>query len=127
MTNNDLPDTAIDCTMNLYADDITIHSANTTRSGVSHSLSADLARIADQTQANKLKMNVNKTQLMTLGSKTSSRITQQIEVHQKGLVLQYQLHNRVENLADVSTRCSGLLLGEAEHLVEMSARFSTLL
>ena len=33
---------------------------------------------------------------------------------QKGLVLQYQLHNRVENLADVSTRCSGLLQGEEE-------------
>ena len=30
---------------------------------------------------------------------------------QKGLVLQYQLHNRVENLADVLTRCSGLLQG----------------
>ena len=28
------------------------------------------------------------------------------------MVLQYQLHNRVENLADVSTRCSGLLQGE---------------
>ena len=33
---------------------------------------------------------------------------------QKELVLQYQLHNRVENLADVSTRCSGLLQGEDE-------------
>ena len=30
----------------------------------------------------------------------------------KGLVLQYQLRNRVENLAGVSTRCSGLLQGE---------------
>ena len=29
--------------------------------------------------------------------------------HQKGLVFQYQLHNRVENLADVSARCFGLL------------------
>ena len=36
----------------------------------------------------------------------------QLEVDWKGLVLQYQLHNRVENLADVSTRCSGLLQGE---------------
>ena len=30
----------------------------------------------------------------------------------KGVVLEYQLQNRVENLADVSTRCSGLLQGE---------------
>ena len=36
---------------------------------------------------------------------------------QKGLVLQYQLHNRVESLADVSTRCSGLLQGEDVKLV----------
>ena len=28
------------------------------------------------------------------------------------VVLEYQLQNRVENLADVSTRCSGLLQGE---------------
>ena len=28
------------------------------------------------------------------------------------MFLQYQLHNRVENLADISTRCSGLLQGE---------------
>ena len=35
-----------------------------------------------------------------------------INFYSKGLVLQYQLHNRVENLADVSTRCSGLLQGE---------------
>ena len=33
----------------------------------------------------------------------------QLCVVRKGLVLQYQLHNRVENLVDVSTRCSGLL------------------
>ena len=32
-----------------------------------------------------------------------------------GLVLQYQLHNRVENLVDVSTRCSGLCLWSDLH------------
>ena len=31
---------------------------------------------------------------------------------EKGVVLEYQLQNRVENLADVSARCSGLLQGE---------------
>ena len=37
--------------------------------------------------------------------------------------------NRVRKLANVSTRCSGLLQGLtfAEHLVETSARFLTLL
>ena len=35
-------------------------------------------------------------------------------ITEKGLILQYQLHNRVENLADVSTRCSGLLLRPEE-------------
>ena len=28
------------------------------------------------------------------------------------VVLEYQLQNRVENLVDVSTRCSGILQGE---------------
>ena len=44
------------------------------------------------------------------------------------VVLEYQLQNRVENFADVSTRCSGLLQAwrRPEHLVETSARFSTL-
>ena len=32
--------------------------------------------------------------------------------HEKGVVLEYQLQNTVENLADVSTRCSGLLRPE---------------
>ena len=54
---NDLPDTVVDCTMNLYADDITIYTANTTPNDVSHSLSTDLVRIADWIQDNKLKMN----------------------------------------------------------------------
>ena len=81
---NDLPDTVVDCTMNLYADDITIYSANTTPNDVSHSLSTDLARIADWIQGNKLKMNKCKqNQLMTLGRKTSSHNPQQIEVQLK--------------------------------------------
>ena len=34
----------------------------------------------------------------------------------KRVVLEYQLQNRVENLADVSARCSGLLQGEDEDI-----------
>ena len=43
---------------------------------------------------------------------------------QKGLVLQYQLHNRVENFADISTRCSGLLQGEDDFRRRSSASSS---
>ena len=50
---------------------------------VSHSLSADLACIANWIEANKLRMNVNKTQLMTLGSGTSRCKAQQIDVQLK--------------------------------------------
>ena len=39
---------------------------------------------------------------------------------QKGLVLQYQLHNRVENLADILTRCCGLLQGEDDQSIRPS-------
>ena len=48
-----------------------------------HSLSVDLARIADWIEANKLKMNVSKTQLMMLGSKISRRNAQQMDVQPK--------------------------------------------
>ena len=41
-------------------------------------------------------------------------VPQDTVLYEKGLVLQYQLHNRVENLANVSTRCSGLLQGEED-------------
>ena len=43
---------------------------------------------------------------------------------QKALVLQCQLHNRVENLADVSTRCSGLLQGEEDQSIFTSSIFA---
>ena len=36
----------------------------------------------------------------------------QICLSRERVVLEYQLQNRVENLADVSARCSGLLQGE---------------
>ena len=77
---NGLPDVVTDSTMNLYADDITIYSTSTSPDEVSHSLSADFAYIANWIEANKLRMNLNKTQLMTLGSKTSRCNAQQIGV-----------------------------------------------
>ena len=80
----DLPDVVTDSTMNLYAVDITIYTASTSPDEVSHSLSADFAYIANWIEANKLKMNVNKTQLMTLGSNTSRYNAQQIDVQLEG-------------------------------------------
>ena len=77
---NDLPDIATDSTMNLHTDGIAIYSASTSPNEVSHSLSPDLAHIADWIEANKPKMNINKTQLMTLGNKTFRRNVQQINV-----------------------------------------------
>ena len=38
--------------------------------------------------------------------------TWQMKFRLERVVLEYQLQNRVENLADVSTRCSGILQGE---------------
>ena len=35
-----------------------------------------------------------------------------LSMQRERVVFEYQLQNRVENLADVSTRCSGLLQGE---------------
>ena len=81
---NDLPHVVTDSTMNLYADYITIYTASMSPNAVSHSLSADLARIAKWIEVNKLRMNVNRTQLMTLGSRTSRCNAQQIDVQLKG-------------------------------------------
>ena len=42
------------------------------------------------------------------------------------LVLQYQLHNRVENLADILTRCSGLLQSKDDQSKKLKASLVTI-
>ncbi len=66
---NDLPGVVTDCSVNLFADDTTIYSVHRKPSGVAAMLNSDLDRIATWVISNKLKINVRKTQLMTLSGK----------------------------------------------------------
>ena len=50
----------------------------------SYTLNTDLDRIAAWIKANKLKMSISKTQLMTLGRRTSGCTAPQIDIHLKG-------------------------------------------
>ena len=68
---NDLPAVVAECTVSLYADDVTIYYANKDEGRVSEALNANLQRVATWIETNRLRMNIIKTQgqLMTLGGK----------------------------------------------------------
>ena len=63
---NDLPDVVTKCTVNKYADDVAIYLASKDVNEVADSLNEDLSHIAVWIDMNRLKMNIVKTQLMTL-------------------------------------------------------------
>ena len=66
---NDLPAVVDEWSVSLYADDVTIYYASKDAGRVSEALNADLQRIATWIEANRLRMNISKTQLMTLGGR----------------------------------------------------------
>ena len=63
---NDMPEGVKHCTINQYADDITIYASNQNPDVVGSALEGDLERISSWIAANGLTMNVAKTQLMTM-------------------------------------------------------------
>ena len=63
---NDLPDAVEDCSINLYADDITIYSSDKDPTKLGDRVEKDLGRVAVWIDTNGLRMNVAKTQLMVL-------------------------------------------------------------
>ena len=84
---NDLPDAADHCTVNLYADDSAIYTSNKDPCGVSTKLEGDLRRVDTWINANKLKTNVAKTQLMVLYRRRNQWKAQSVEVRIDGDVL----------------------------------------
>ena len=80
---NDLPKAVETCTVNLYADDTTIYYSNKDPNLVQAAVSADLENIALWIEANGLRMNVAKTQLMTLRRKCL-KPNQHITIELKG-------------------------------------------
>ena len=68
---NDLPDIVDTCTVNLYADDTTIYYSNKDPKLVQSTINSDLESIVSWIEMNALKMNVSKTQMMTLQRKST--------------------------------------------------------
>ena len=68
---NDLPDIVDTCTVNLYADDTTIYYSNKDPKLVQSTINSDVESIVSWIEMNGLKMNVSKTQMMTLQRKST--------------------------------------------------------
>ena len=83
---NDLPHVVSKCTVNLYTDDVTIYATGRDASTVTDCLNHDLDSIASWINVNQL-MNVEKTQLMTLGGRSSQAKCQAITVELNGTTI----------------------------------------
>ena len=84
---NDLPDAVEQCTVNVYADDSAIYTSGKDPCGVSTKLEGDLRRVVTWINANRLKMNIAKTQLMVLHGKRNQWKAKTVEVRISGDVL----------------------------------------
>ena len=87
---NDMPDVVKYCTINQYADDITIYVSNKSPDVVGSALEGDLERISSWIAANGLTMNVAKTQLMTMCRRGKHRKAEKVKVHVGGVELPKQ-------------------------------------
>ncbi len=67
---NDMPNAISKCSINLYADDTTLYHSDSDPGTVQAALTQDLESTARWIKANGLRMNIAKTQMMTLSRKT---------------------------------------------------------
>ena len=81
---NNLPDVVTKCTVNMYADDVAIYLASKDVNEVADSLNEDLSHIATWIDMNRLKINIGKTQLMTVGGQSFKSKWQQFDVQLHG-------------------------------------------
>ena len=81
---NNLPRVVDHCSVNLYADDTTIHCSAKALSDVRDQLSSDLSHVAEWIEANGLKINVSKTQLLVLSPPRRQEQAKTITIHLKG-------------------------------------------
>ena len=84
---NDLPDVVTKCTVNMYAGDVAIYFASKDVNEVADSLNEDLSHIATWIDMNRLKINVGKTQLITLGGQSFKPKWQQVDVQLHGTTI----------------------------------------
>ena len=77
---NDMPDVVKYCTVNQYADDITVYTSDKNPYAVGTALEGDLERISGWIRANGLMMNVAKTQLMTMCRRGKEEEAEKVKV-----------------------------------------------
>ena len=98
---NDLPK-FLSCQIEVYADDSTLSVSGTTIEEIGNSLTENCAIVSKWMSGNKMKLNANKTHLMTLG--TSRRLQGQnvkLSVEMNGQYLQ-ESDSKVETLLGCS-------------------------
>ena len=84
---NDLPDT-LESSVDSYADDTTVTTTGKTVKEISRKLTIDCSRVSDWMRSNKLKLNPDKTHLITLGTQERLRnLSQKVVVEMDGIVL----------------------------------------
>ena len=81
---NDLPRAVEHCSINLYVDDTSIYCSAKAPSVVRDQLSSDLSHVAEWIEANGLKINVSKTQLLVLSPPRRQEHAKNITIHLKG-------------------------------------------
>ena len=77
---NDLPDVVEHSTVNLYADDTAIYTSGKDPGEVGLLLEQDLHRVANWITSNRLMMNVAKTQLMVVSSRSKQQLAESVRV-----------------------------------------------
>ena len=84
---NDLP-SSIESNVDSYADDTTITATGKTVEEISHSLTKDCALVSEWMRKNRLKLNPNKTHLLTVGTAERLRHTSDLQVTMDNIRLQ---------------------------------------
>ena len=84
---NDLP-LSLNCAFDGYADDSTISVSGTTVEEISTNLTENCTTVSNWMKGNKLKLNADKTHLLTVGTEARLRIQDScVEVHMDGIKL----------------------------------------
>ena len=84
---NDMPEVVKHCSINQYADNTTIYSSDTDPEVVGSALEEDLGRLSSWITANRLKMNIAKTQLMILCRRGKQVVADSVKVCIEGVEL----------------------------------------
>ena len=87
---NDLPGMVEESSINLFADDTAVYSADSDPKVLSDRVEKDIGRVADWIHSNGLSLNVTKTQLMVLSTRGKSEKAKAVQVKVNNVELQQQ-------------------------------------